>query len=211
MGVSRVSRTPHINFLQPIRYLNKRNPHTNRHLVPLATLILGRDASLAIAAIYYRWTSLPSPKTLTRYWDFSLPSAEVHPTTISKLNTFLQLGLIGATLTLPLLVPAAAGSSESMLKPVADMLGGADGVHTIVRALQGIVATTTLWSGASYIWTKDAVRILGDDEALKKRQGFRGRMVVGGTFGIVLAVTAALAWRDWVKEKDDQKVVGEGT
>ncbi|KAF2490511.1 hypothetical protein BU16DRAFT_530997 [Lophium mytilinum] len=178
--------------------------------LPLATLILGRDASLAIAAIYYRWTSLPEPKTLTRYWDFSLPSAEVHPTTISKLNTFLQLGLIGATLTLPLLVPAAAGSGESLLKPVAELLGRAEGVKTIVIGLQGVVAATTLWSGASYIWTKDAVKILGDDEVLKKKQGFRGRMVIGGTFGIVLAVTAALAWRDWTEENDDGKEEGEG-
>lgn len=36
-----------------------------------------------------------------RYWDFSLPSAEVRPTTISKYNTFLQLGLMGATMVTP--------------------------------------------------------------------------------------------------------------
>ena len=52
---------------------------------------------LGIAAIYYRWISLPPPKTFARYWDFSLPSAEVRPTTISKYNTALQLALIGAT------------------------------------------------------------------------------------------------------------------
>lgn len=68
----------------------------------LAGIILGRDIGLAITAIYYRWISLPHPKTFSRYWDFSLPSAEVHPTTISKYNTALQLGLIGATTALPL-------------------------------------------------------------------------------------------------------------
>jgi cardiolipin synthase (CMP-forming) len=57
---------------------------------------------LGIAAIYYRWISLPPPKTFSRYWDFSLPSAEVHPTTISKYNTALQLALIGVTTALPL-------------------------------------------------------------------------------------------------------------
>jgi cardiolipin synthase len=72
------------------------------HTVWLAVIILGRDVGLAISAIYYRWISLPPPKTFTRYWDFSLPSAEVHPTTISKYNTALQLGLIGATTALPL-------------------------------------------------------------------------------------------------------------
>ncbi|KAL8941273.1 MAG: hypothetical protein Q9216_002334 [Gyalolechia sp. 2 TL-2023] len=65
----------------------------------LAALILGRDVLLSIAAVYYRYISLPPPKTLARYWDFSLPSAEVHPTGISKVNTALQLGLIGWTMS----------------------------------------------------------------------------------------------------------------
>lgn len=69
----------------------------------VATIILGRDVGLGIAAIYYRWISLPPPKTFVRYWDFSLPSAEVRPTTISKYNTFLQLTLVGATTVAPLL------------------------------------------------------------------------------------------------------------
>lgn len=68
----------------------------------VAAIILGRDVGLGIAAIYYRWISLPAPKTFSRYWDFSLPSAEVHPTTISKYNTLLQLGLIGLTTAAPL-------------------------------------------------------------------------------------------------------------
>ncbi|RMJ22807.1 synthase [Aspergillus sp. HF37] len=60
----------------------------------LAIIILGRDFGLAISAIYYRWISLPPPKTMARYWDFSLPSAEVKPTSVSKLNTALQLLLV---------------------------------------------------------------------------------------------------------------------
>ena len=55
-------------------------------LVWLAVIILGRDFSLGIAALYYRYISLPPPKTFSRYWDFSLPSAEVHPTNISKVS-----------------------------------------------------------------------------------------------------------------------------
>lgn len=76
---------------------------TVSHKAWLAVVILGRDVGLGIAAIYYRWISLPPPKTFTRYWDFSLPSAEVRPTTISKYNTFLQLGLMGATMVTPLI------------------------------------------------------------------------------------------------------------
>ncbi|OCK75818.1 hypothetical protein K432DRAFT_408688 [Lepidopterella palustris CBS 459.81] len=200
--------------------------------LPLATLILGRDTSLAIAAIYYRWTSLPSPKTLARYWDFSLPSAEVHPTTISKLNTFLQLVLIGATLALPLLIadttaptsnnPVSEGVGEgaardgavvttkSLLASLTASLGGPETAFTIVRALQGVVATTTLWSGLSYAFNKEAVRILGTDERLKRRQGFRGRMVVGGSFGVVLSVTAWLAWQGLSEVEGEGGEKGKG-
>jgi cardiolipin synthase len=130
----------------------------------------------------------------------------VHPTTISKLNTFLQLGLIGATLTLPLLVPeAGAAAIGGFTEIVREGLGGSEGVQTAVRGLQGVVATTTVWSGLSYVWTKDAVRILGTDEALKRKQGYRGRMVVAGSFGVVLAITVWLGWRDWVREKEKDK------
>lgn len=43
-----------------------------------------------------------SQKTFTRYWDFSIPSAEVRPTEISKYNTALQLLLVGVTTVGPL-------------------------------------------------------------------------------------------------------------
>ncbi|KAH6627869.1 CDP-alcohol phosphatidyltransferase-domain-containing protein [Chaetomium tenue] len=115
----------------------------------LAVIILGRDVALAISAIYYRWISLPPPKTFARYWDFSLPSAEVHPTQISKYNTVLQLGLVGLT-TLAPVIPAVDMSS---------MLG----------IMHYVVATTTVWSGASYIYSKDAVKILTPQQAEEKK------------------------------------------
>jgi len=105
----------------------------------LATIILGRDVGLAIAAIYYRWISLPPPKTFTRYWDFSLPSAEVRPTTISKYNTVLQVGLIGLTTAAPLITLD---------------------IGPTMTVMQYVVAATTIWSGASYVYSKDAVKIL---------------------------------------------------
>lgn len=53
---------------------------------------------------------LSSPKkTFQRYWDFSIPSAEVRPTTISKVNTVLQLLLMGSTTISPLLPGMAVG------------------------------------------------------------------------------------------------------
>ena len=84
--------------------------------VYLAILILGRDGLLGLAAIYYRYISLPPPKTLARFWDFSLPSAEVHPTAISKVNTALQLGLIGATLAMPLVDVTRAAWAPELLQ-----------------------------------------------------------------------------------------------
>ncbi|TRX92444.1 hypothetical protein FHL15_006611 [Xylaria flabelliformis] len=110
----------------------------------LATIILGRDVGLGIAAIYYRWISLPPPKTFTRYWDFSLPSAEVRPTTISKYNTFLQLGLMGATMVAPVVTVD---------------------VSSAMTVFQYLVATTTVWSGLSYVFSKDAVRILSEKKS----------------------------------------------
>ncbi|KAI1781469.1 hypothetical protein F4818DRAFT_38574 [Hypoxylon cercidicola] len=109
----------------------------------LAVIILGRDVGLGIAAIYYRWISLPPPKTFSRYWDFSLPSAEVRPTTISKYNTFLQLALMGATMVTPLLTVD---------------------VGMAMTGFQYLVATTTVWSGLSYVFSKDAVKILSQKD-----------------------------------------------
>ncbi|KAF2715043.1 cardiolipin synthetase [Pleomassaria siparia CBS 279.74] len=179
--------------------------------LPLAVLILGRDVSLGVAAIYYRYASLPGPKTFMRYWDFSLPSAEVHPTTISKFNTFLQLGLIGTTLCVGLLHDPIAIKSASgdLLMQVQSLLGGPEGVQTMVRSMQAVVATTTVYSGLSYCWTKDAVKILGDNEALKKKQGFRGRMVVGGSFGAFIVVAAFLAWKEWERKLEGEDVEDE--
>lgn len=148
--------------------------------------------SLGIAAIYYRYASLPPPKTLVRYWDFSIPSAEVHPTIISKYNTFLQLILIGSTLVLPVITDNMLPSTWT-----------GDEVHYGVRGLQCIVAGTTLWSGASYVWRKDVVRILGTDEVLKKKQGRRGRMIIGLSYAAFVALAVGL-WRREKSQSEDE-------
>lgn len=110
----------------------------------------------------------------------------MHPTTVSKFNTFLQLILIGVTTTLPLV-----GTGT---------LGGLD-VHSMARGLQYVVAATTLWSGASYAWIKDAVTILGTDEELKKKQGVRGRAIIGTSFAAVVALAFVLGQRE---ERNDE-------
>ncbi|PPQ78682.1 hypothetical protein CVT25_010703 [Psilocybe cyanescens] len=107
--------------------------------LPLAVIILGRDVLLSLSAFYIRYSTLPPPKTLARYWDVSLPSAEVRPTYISKVNTTLQLVLMGATTVNPIL-PFDLGLA--------------------LQALQYVVATTTIWSGFSYLFTKNAFRVV---------------------------------------------------
>lgn len=164
--------------------------------VYLATLILGRDAALAVAAIYYRFASLPAPKTFARYWDFSLPSAEVHPTTVSKYNTFLQLILIGSTLALP--VVTASGEQLAILQSFSLTTGQ---LHAAMTYFQYVVAATTVWSGLSYAYLKNAVTILGSNEEVKAKQGARGRAIIGLTFGsCVLAAT-------WLAQNVDKPMI----
>jgi cardiolipin synthase len=177
-------------------------------LIPasLAALILGRDASLAIAALYYRYASLPAPKTFMRYWDFSLPSAEVHPTTVSKYNTFLQLVLLGSALALPVL------TADSHHLPILHDLGiGGLDVHEAKRYFEYLVAATTVWSGLSYAFLKNAVTILGDDAALKAKQGAMGRAIIGVTFGSVLLGSLYLAAVVDEKREDEREIVEKMT
>ena len=114
-----------------------------------ATIILGRDVALAISAIWWRWISLPPPKTMGRYWDFSLPSAEVYPTEISKINTLLQLLLIGNAMVLPVLPEAIVEAGN---------------LWGVFEGWCGLVAGTTVWSGLSYVGNKDAVKIVSQEE-----------------------------------------------
>lgn len=163
-------------------------------------MILGRDVALAGAAIYYRYASLPLPKTFQRYWDFSLPSAEVHPTTMSKFNTFLQLVLIGSTLAYPVVT-----ADSHHLGVMYDL--GIENVNleAVMTYFQWVVAGTTVWSGLSYAYLKNAVTILGTDEKLKAKQGRRGRAIIGVVFGGVVATAALLAVSNREFESPDSK------
>ncbi|KIK90885.1 hypothetical protein PAXRUDRAFT_831298 [Paxillus rubicundulus Ve08.2h10] len=112
----------------------------------LASVIIGRDVLLSFSAFYIRYTSLPAPKTFQRYWDFSIPSAEVRPTAISKFNTAAQLALMFGTTVAPI-APAY--------------------LSVYLPETQVLVAVTTIWSGLSYVFSKDAVRVIS---ATRKQQ-----------------------------------------
>lgn len=113
----------------------------------LAAFILGRDGLLALSAVYYRYISLPPPKTFMRYFDFSIPSAEVHPTTISKWNTGFQMLYIAGAVAKPVLLTLIDPALISTLETGFDWFGY-------------FVASTTFLSGMSYVFSKDAVKIL---------------------------------------------------
>lgn len=70
-----------------------------------------------------------------------------------------------------------------------------EGAHlgTAMTAFQILVAATTAWSGMSYAFLKSAVKILGHDKELKKKQGRRGRAVIGVSFASCCALAAWLA------------------
>ncbi|KAL8771285.1 MAG: hypothetical protein Q9209_003190 [Squamulea sp. 1 TL-2023] len=152
------------------------DPMADKTLMTILTVSLamqgaipGRDVLLSLAAVYYRYISLPPPKTFARYWDFSLPSAEVHPTGISKINTALQLGLIGWTMgTMAVGGDMGWWGPEGALKAMCMASNGLDAPARLekMHACEVyLVGTTTVWSGASYIYTKDAVKILTSRKA----------------------------------------------
>lgn len=126
---------------------------------------------------------------MARYWDFSLPSAEVHPTTVSKYNTFLQLILIGSTIALPVVTHGGvyAGAFHGIGLDDATL-------HNAMMYFQWLVAGTTAWSGLSYAFLENAVTILGPDEELKAKQGARGRAIIGITFGSVVVGAVWIAF-----------------
>lgn len=92
---------------------------------------------------------------MVRYWDFSLPSAEVHPTEISKINTLLQLLLVGNAMVLPVLPLALVGTWNLM---------------GVMEGWEYLVAGTTVLSGLSYVGNKDAVKILSQEERREKQR-----------------------------------------
>ncbi|XP_063367113.1 probable cardiolipin synthase (CMP-forming) [Cydia amplana] len=114
---------------------------TWQNLIPLSltVLIVARDVALVVAAFVIRYVSLPPPRTLSRYFDVTHPTAQLAPTFISKVNTAIQLLLVGTTLASP-------------------VFGYVD--HPALHALCGVTAASTVVSAASYLVSKDTYKIL---------------------------------------------------
>lgn len=113
----------------------------------LAFLIIGRDVMLSFMGFYYRYISLPPPKTLKRYLDLSIVSVTVHPNMLSKVNTALQMIYIGGLVLQPGIANFLAAEHISWLATGIEYFGM-------------VVATTTFFSGAHYVTSKKAIEFI---------------------------------------------------
>ncbi|XP_030754498.1 probable cardiolipin synthase (CMP-forming) [Sitophilus oryzae] len=114
---------------------------TYADLIPVALtgLIITRDIVLVIAGFVIRYISLPPPKTFVRYFDATHATAQLAPTLISKVNTAVQLLLVGSTLAAP-------------------VFNYVD--HPLLHSLWYITAGTTIAAGLSYILSKNTYKLL---------------------------------------------------
>lgn len=119
---------------------------------------------------------------------------------MSKANTFLQLLLIGSTLAYPVLT-----ADSHHMGVLYDLGLERDSLDTLMTYFQWIVAGTTVWSGLSYSYLKNAVKILGTDEKLKAKQGQRGRAIIGVIYGSIVLAAAWLAITSRDVEEDREK------
>lgn len=128
-------------------------------VIPLAVagLIFGRDLLLGFSAIYFRYASMKhryGSVTWNSYWDiFHYPSAEVKPTQISKWNTFVQMVYVGFGVVL-LIINHTTEENEGGEAPLKE------NSQLAFTLLGYLVSVTTVWSGASYVFNKNAVRYL---------------------------------------------------
>lgn len=125
---------------------------TSVDLLPseLAALVISRDVLLIYAGLYIRYMGVNPPFTFQKYFDVSMPTAQVNPTTISKFNTGMQLTTVAAALASP-------------------VLGFVN--HPLLYALCGLTACTTFASSLSYAFQKDTYKFSNrsyDHQAGKK-------------------------------------------
>ncbi|KAI3404672.1 hypothetical protein KGF56_002506 [Candida oxycetoniae] len=109
------------------------------HSIPpvIASIIIGRDVLLSFMSFYYRFKSLPLPRTFDRFVSIGqIPTISVHPNLLGKLNTALQMLYIGSLVYKPILEEYIADS--------------------FFNDLGWIVGATTLLSGASYVFSKSS-------------------------------------------------------
>jgi cardiolipin synthase len=106
----------------------------------LAVIILGRDVALVLFSLYVRYTMIEKPVTLSKYINVKkYATVQVHPDTISKVNTALQIALI--TVTLPSVILGYQDSSWLL-------------------ALQMLTGSTTVISSLSYLYKRGSYKVV---------------------------------------------------
>lgn len=103
--------------------------------VVLAVIVVGRDVLLVGAGFYVKYISLKPPITFSKFFDVTNASATLHPSTLSKYNTLLQLLLISSAL-------------------VSQVMGWGD--NPALQTLYLITGCTTIGSGLQYMWNSKA-------------------------------------------------------
>lgn len=110
--------------------------------VLVASLIIGRDVMLSFMSFYYRYKSLASPKTLGNFLDIKgNPTITVHPSTLGKVNTGLQMIYIGGLMIKP------------VIAPLIDL-------SVFFQGFGVLVSITTILSGFSYVFGKNAFKYI---------------------------------------------------
>jgi len=112
---------------------------TYANMIPasLTGLIVSRDLFLVYAGLYIRYMSVVPPFSIKKYFDPTLPTATIQPTTISKVNTALQFLLIAVSLGAPLV----------QLQN-----------HPYLHYLWAATGTTTFLSAVSYAFMKNTYK-----------------------------------------------------
>jgi len=112
---------------------------TYANMIPasLTGLIISRDLFLVSFGLYVRYMSVVPPFSFKKYFDPTLPTATIQPTTLSKVNTALQFLLIATSLCAPLL----------QLQN-----------HPYLHYLWAATGTTTFLSAVSYLLMKDTYK-----------------------------------------------------
>ena len=97
-----------------------------------------RDAMLVAWSMWVRFKTLPEPKSLAKFFDVTLATAEIKPSLMSKVNTGVQLVVI----------------SSAIASPVLGFAG-----HQLLPPLYGVAAGTTLLSGWGYVKAGGSYRV----------------------------------------------------
>lgn len=76
---------------------------TYAQLIPvlLTALVIARDVGLIAAVFWVRYKTVPSPVTLSKFFNPCYTTAQLKPTLFSKVNTAIQLLLVAASLAAP--------------------------------------------------------------------------------------------------------------